>query len=302
MNRRKFMRAAGAVSASILLAKQALAHEDGSQAHDEPKIAANDNKNLEGVEHNAHHQETMKKYAAFAEGEKVVIGMLVYPGMFLQDLVGPLTMFESLMNRDIHLVWKDKNILKTADEKTPALISVAANTTFAECPKNLDVLFVPGGVPGTFNLMEDAEVLAFLKDRGAHAKYVTSVCTGSLILGAAGLLKGYKATSHWATFDALSELGAIPTRQRVVEDRNRITGGGVTAGMDFGLLLVARLRNQTYAEGVQLYLEYDPQPPFNAGTPDKAPAIVNQFIGEMFAPLRQAAIDTSKRVYKKLPV
>lgn len=243
-----------------------------------------------------HHNQIMGKYKDFTEGKTLKIAMLIYPGMFLQDLVGPLAMFESLMNREIYLVWKDKKPVGNLDPVHPTMIPVQATKTFAECPDDLDVLFVPGGVPGTFNMMEDKEVIEFLQKKSKTAKYITSVCTGSLILGAAGLLKGYKATTHWATFDALKELGAIPTNQRIVEDRNRITGGGVTAGMDFGLLIIARLRNQSYAEAVQLYLEYDPQPPFNAGTPDKAPKIVNEFLGEMFAPMRQTAIDISKRV------
>lgn len=244
-----------------------------------------------------HHNQIMGKYKDFTEGKTLKIAMLIYPGMFLQDLVGPLAMFESLMNREIYLVWKDKNPVGNLDPVHPTMIPLKATTTFAECPEDLDVLFVPGGVPGTFNMMEDKEVIEFLQKKSKTAKYITSVCTGSLILGAAGLLKGYKATTHWATFDALKELGAIPTKQRIVEDKNRITGGGVTAGMDFGLLIIARLRNQSYAQAVQLYLEYDPQPPFNAGTPDKAPKIVNEFLGEMFAPMRQTAIDISKRVY-----
>jgi cyclohexyl-isocyanide hydratase len=247
-----------------------------------------------------HHNEMMAKYKDFTDGKKLKIAMLVYPGMFLQDLVGPLAMFESLMNREIYLVWKDKKPVGNQDPVHPTMIPVQATTTFEECPNDLDVLFVPGGVPGTFNMMEDQEVIGFLQKQAKTAKYITSVCTGSLILGAAGLLKGYKATTHWATFDALKELGAIPTKQRIVEDRNRITGGGVTAGMDFGLLIIARLRNQSYAEATQLYLEYDPQPPFNSGTPEKAPPLVNQFLKEMFAPMRQKSIDVSKRVFEIL--
>ena len=163
-----------------------------------------------------------------------------------------------------------------------------------------DVLFVPGGVPGTFTMMEDKEVLSFLAEKGQNARFVTSVCTGSLILGAAGLLNGYKATSHWATHDVLKELGAIPTKGRVVSDRNRITGGGVTAGIDFGLQIAANLRNQDYAEAIQLYLEYDPAPPFNAGSPEKAPAIVNQFLNDMFAGMRDTAFATAKRAKNAL--
>lgn len=274
MDRRDFIRlAAGAASGVAGLAKG----EDSS-----PSTRAQ-----------SQHGEAMASYANLSGGQRLSLGLLVYPGMFLQDLVGPLTMFEALMNRDIHLLWK--NLEPTGQPGPSNLIPVKPTTTFAQCPDKLDVLFVPGGVPGTFAMMEDQEVLDFLADRGGKARYVTSVCTGSLILGAAGLLEGYKATSHWATLDVLKELGAIPTRQRIVEDRNRITGGGVTAGLDFGLLLAARLRGQTYAEAVQLYLEYDPAPPFQAGSPETAPPVARQFLDEMFVGMRETAFATARR-------
>ena len=229
------------------------------------------------------HLEIMSRYQSFLEGEKLTIGMLVYPGMFLMDLMGPLTVFEAMLNRDIHLVWKD---LKPVNEKptgsTSVSIPITPTTTFKDCPKNLDVLFVPGGVPGTFNLMRDTEVISFLHEQGTSARFVTSVCTGSLVLGAAGLLNGYKATTHWATMEGLAPLGAKPTNQRVVIDRNRVTGGGVTSGLDFGLTLAGLLRSPAYAEAIQLYLEYDPKPPFNAGTPRTAPKSVLGFVSDMF--------------------
>lgn len=243
-----------------------------------------------------HHLDAMQRYAALTEGPKVTIGLLVYPGMFLQDLVGPLTVFESLMNRDIHLLWKNLDVVAGDKPETPVLIPVKPTTTFLDCPDKLDVLFVPGGVPGTFSMMEDKEVLAFLADKGKTARFVTSVCTGSLILGAAGLLEGYKATSHWATQDVLKELGAIPTKGRVVVDRNRITGGGVTAGIDFGLKIAAMVRSPDYAKAIQLYLEYDPAPPFNAGSPEKAPRVVKQFLDDMFAGMRETAFSIAKQV------
>jgi cyclohexyl-isocyanide hydratase len=172
---------------------------------------------------------------------------------------------------------------------------VPPTRTFTDCPEKLDVLFVPGGVPGTLTMMEDKEVLDFLADRGAKAKWVTSVCTGSLILGAAGLLKGYRATSYWATLDVLPTFGATPVKRRVVTDRNRITGGGVTAGLDFGLDLVARLRTPEYAKAVQLYLEYDPAPRFNAGSPAKAPREAREFMTQMFSGMNAAAHAAARR-------
>ncbi len=237
------------------------------------------------------HQEYMAKYADLMGGEKVTIGLVAYPGMFLQDLVGPLTVFEALMNRDIHIIWKEKVPVSTG-----SLIKITPTTTFAETPRNLDVLFFPGGVPGTTDLMRDKETLDFINEKAKTTKYITSVCTGSLILGAAGLLKGYKATSHWATLDVLKEFGAIPTDARIVEDRKIITGGGVTAGIDFGLAIAAKLRNRTYAEAIQLYLEYNPQPPFNAGSPKTASKEVNTFIGGMLGPMADEARKIAKEI------
>lgn len=239
------------------------------------------------------HQEYMTKYADLLGGKKVTIGMIAYPGMFLQDLVGPLTIFEALMNKEIHLIWKEKKEISTG-----SLIKIMPTTTFAETPKDLDVLFLPGGTPGTLDMMKDKELLDFIAEKAKTAKYITSVCTGSLILGAAGLLKGYKATSHWATLDVLKEFGAIPSDARIVEDRNRITGGGVTAGIDFGLAIAAKLVNQTYAEAIQLYIEYNPQPPFNAGSPKTASKEVNAFIGGMLNPIADQARKIAKEISK----
>ena len=248
----------------------------------------------------AKHQDAMQKFSKLTGVDKVTIGMLAYPGMFLLDLVGPLAVFESLMNREIHLLWKTKDLVSNEKPEHPNLIPVRPTTTFKDCPDHLDVLFVPGGVPGTFAMMEDPEVLRFLAEKGKMARFVTSVCTGSLVLGAAGLLDGYKATSHWGTLDVLKELGAIPIRSRIVVDRNRITGGGVTAGIDFGLKIAALLRNDTYAEAIQLYLEYDPAPPFDSGSPEKASPEVNRFLNEMFAEMKETARETAIRAKKLL--
>jgi len=289
MDRRNFMLLTALTGITALLSRTLQAKES-QQA---PDVATK-----ESAEQ--HHLDAMQKYAALTDAPKATIGMLVYPGMFLQDLVGPLTVFESLMNREIHLLWKDLSPARNDSPGHPTLIPVTPTTAFKDCPEHLDVLFVPGGVPGTFSMMEDEEVLNFLAGKGKTARFVTSVCTGSLILGAAGLLNGYQATSYWATRDVLKELGAIPTKGRVVIDRNRITGGGVTAGIDFGLKIAALLTSETYAQAIQLYLEYDPEPPFNAGSPEKAPPVVNQFLNDMFAGMRETAIATAKRARKKL--
>jgi cyclohexyl-isocyanide hydratase len=210
------------------------------------------------------------------------IGMLLYPGLTLLDLIGPQTVFSWFANT--HLVWKTKDLVYSDTG-----IGMQPSCTFESCPRDLDLLFVPGGF-GQNQLMSDAETLAFLADRGSTAKYVTSVCSGSLLLGAAGLLKGYKATSHWAARDGLSAFGAIPTDARVVVDRNRITGGGVTAGIDFGLVILAKLRGEDAAKLTQLAMEYDPEPPFQAGSPKTAgPAIVEQAMSFMAATFEKMA-------------
>src|SRR5262249_23333494 len=170
--------------------------------------------------------------------------------------------------------------------------------TFKECPDEVALLFVPGGTTGTLTMMGDAEVLAFLKARGAKAGYVTSVCTGSLVLGAAGLLRGYKATSHWVARDLLADLGAEPGDARVVWDRNRVTGAGVTAGIDFGLAVAAKLTDEKYAKALQLLAEYDPQPPFRSGSPKQADADVTRQVRAMAVPfvaLARAAARKAKR-------
>ena len=139
-------------------------------------------------------------------------------------------------------------------------------TAIAECPQPLDVLFIPGGF-GTRDMMADEQVLDFVRSAGASARYVASVCTGSLVLGAAGLFDGYRATAHWTKVDDLAQFGATPERSRVVRDRNRITAGGITAGIDFGLTLLAELKGERVARATQLMMEYDPAPPFASGTP-----------------------------------
>ncbi|TPW27697.1 DJ-1/PfpI family protein [Pararhizobium mangrovi] len=192
------------------------------------------------------------------------IAMLVYPKMVALDLIEPMTIL-TILRSNIHLVWKDKQPVST-DVHLP----IAATHTFDDVPDDLDVLFVPGGILGTIDCMTDPEVLAFLADRGQRAKWVTSVCTGGLVLAAAGLLNGYDATAHWAVADLLPLMGARHVDERVVTDRNRMTGGGVTAGLDFGLDLAAKLRDEDAARRIQLILEYSPEPPFHNGTPAEA--------------------------------
>ena len=209
------------------------------------------------------------------------IGILVFPGVQQLDLTGPYEVFATLPGTKVHLIWKDRAPITSA-----SALMLLPTMTFAECPK-LDVICVPGG-GGVNALLEDAETLAFLRAQAEKARYVTSVCTGSLVLGAAGLLKGRKATTHWFAHDFLERFGAIPVQGRVVRDGNLITAGGVTAGIDFGLAVVAELVGQPEAEAIQLGLEYAPAPPFTAGTPEEAPSAVVAAVKARLSPTRKA--------------
>ena len=204
--------------------------------------------------------------------KRPLIGMLIYPGMILLDLVGPLTVF-NIMQADIRLI-----AASVTPVSTDVGIPVMPTDTFETPPSVFDVLFVPGGLKGTIESMRDQRAVDFVAAAGQSARFVTSVCTGSLLLGAAGLLKGYKATSHWYVRDLLPLMGATTVKDRVVEDRNRITAGGVTAGIDFGLTLAARLKGEETAKRIDLLIEYDPQPPFAAGTPEQAGADVTNAV------------------------
>lgn len=192
------------------------------------------------------------------------IGLLLFPGLTQLDLTGPHEVFAQLPGARVHLLWKDRAPVVSATGLT-----ILPTMTFAEAPARLDVICVPGG-PGQIDLMEDTEVLDFLRRVAETAGLVTSVCTGSLVLAAAGLLTGYRATCHWSSIDQLALLGAIPTAERVVRDRNRITGAGVTSGIDFALSVAAELCGRRVAEDIQLALEYDPAPPFAGGSPQSA--------------------------------
>ncbi|WP_448725760.1 isonitrile hydratase [Pseudomonas farris] len=195
------------------------------------------------------------------------IGFLLFPQLQQLDLTGPYDVLASLPDVKVHLIWKD---LVPITASTGLVLK--PTTTFDDCPP-LDVICIPGG-SGVGPLMEDDKTLAFIKAQAANAKYVTSVCTGALVLGAAGLLKGKRATTHWAYHQLLEVLGAIPVNDRVVRDGNLLTGGGITAGIDFALTLAAELFDKDTAQLVQLQLEYAPAPPFASGSPETAPVSV----------------------------
>jgi len=222
------------------------------------------------------------------------IAMLIYPGMTALDLVGPEQVFGYLGNVHIELVAKTKDLVRS-----DTAISIQPTKTFAEYADPVDILFVGGAGNGTVAVMKDAETLDFLSRKAKTAKLVTSVCTGSMILGAAGLLRGYKATSHWSVRDLLPLLGAELVVNRVVQDRNRITSGGITAGIDFGLRVAAELRGEDYARFLTLALEYDPQPPYGTGTPEKVPPAVEKMARSAFDPLRAGVRDAALKARKK---
>jgi cyclohexyl-isocyanide hydratase len=208
-------------------------------------------------------------------------GLLVFPRVQQLDLTGPYEVFASVPDAKVHLIWKDRSPVTSVTG-----LALTPTTTLAECPK-LDVLCVPGGA-GINPLLQDEEVLDFLRAQAAQVRYLSSVCTGALVLGAAGLLKGRRATTHWNSHDFLAKFGAIPTQGRVVRDGNLFTAGGVTAGIDFGLTMAAELLGETQAQVIQLNLEYAPEPPFGAGLPDTAPPEVLAVARERVAPVRKA--------------
>ncbi len=194
-------------------------------------------------------------------------GLLLFPNLTQLDMTGPYEVFTKFPDSEVHLLWK------TLDPVTAAGgMQLLPSMTFADCPQ-LDLVCVPGGA-GMNPLLNDEEVLDFLRRQAPGARYVTSVCTGSLVLGAAGLLQGRRATTHWMSLPMLAAFGCEPVAERVVVDGNVITGGGVTAGIDFALTVAGELLGAEAAERIQLGMEYDPHPPFDAGSPERAGASV----------------------------
>ena len=191
------------------------------------------------------------------------IAFVLFPNVTQLDLTGPVQVLSRLGNTSVHLVARS-----TDPVMTDAGFSINPTCTFSDCPKP-HIVCVPGGA-GADDAMLDKELIAWLREVSVEADWITSVCTGSLVLGAAGLLKGKKATSHWLSRPMLAEFGAIPVAERVVVDGRFVSGGGVTAGIDFAFSLMAMIRGEEHAKLVQLSLEYDPQPPFHSGSPDKA--------------------------------
>jgi cyclohexyl-isocyanide hydratase len=193
----------------------------------------------------------------------MIIGMVIFPNLTQLDLTGPYEVFGRSPGTKVLLIAESLDPVKSDN----GLILVPDQTF--ETVQQVDILFVPGG-RGIFEAMQNQKLISFLQLQAAQAKYVTSVCTGSLVLAAAGLLNGYKATTHWLSLHLLRLFDVEVTEERVVIDRNRITGGGVTAGIDFGLFVVAKLFGEEAAKETQLMMEYNPAPPFDAGSPKTA--------------------------------
>lgn len=200
----------------------------------------------------------------------LVIGMILFPNLTQLDLTGPYEVFTRMPATTVLLLAETLQPVRSERGLT-----MTPNSTWTTSPA-LDVIFVPGGL-GVNAMMEHEPLLRFLQAQSTSVAYLTAVCTGTLVLGAAGLLHGYRAATHWLSMDLLTLFGAEPVDERVVIDRNRITGGGITAGIDFGLHMAAILRDERTAQEIQLMMEYNPQPPFHSGSPYTAdPALVEQ--------------------------
>ena len=221
------------------------------------------------------------------------IGMLIFPRLTQLDMTGPYEVLARMPNTKVYL------IARTLDPvQSDRGLTILPNVTYADCPQ-LDVVMVPGG-PGQQDLMEDATALEFLRRQARGAKYVTSVCTGSLVLGAAGLLKGKRATCHWAALEHLRALGAIPVGERVVMDGTIITAAGVASGLDFALFVAAQLESEEVAREIQLQIEYDPAPPFDSGSPATASPDSVAKIRRRLAALNEERRTVAERVGRSL--
>jgi cyclohexyl-isocyanide hydratase len=208
------------------------------------------------------------------------IGFVIFPNLTQLDFTGPLQVLSRLSQSVTHIVAKS-----AAPVPSDCGLGLVPTHTFASCPP-LDLICIPGGSEGVAGIINDSETIDFVRQKAGAAKYVTSVCTGAFVLGVAGLLKGRRATTHWAYTDLLPLVGATHEKARVVKDDHVITGGGVTAGIDLGLSVIAEIAGETTARRVQLGLEYNPAPPFDSGTPDKAPILKSELLSARYNEFR----------------
>lgn len=237
-----------------------------------------------GEQHAMHdkHMEAMNRVLGPGLWGQEQIAMLLYPKFTALDLVGPHYFFACLFGAKVHLVTTENDLSPVMSDLG---LAITPTVTMADAPSDLDVLFVPGGTEGTLSVMGRTDTMAWIRDRASRAKHITSVCTGSMVLAKAGVLKGRKATSHWVARDVLADFGAIPTNERVVKDGNILTGAGVSAGLDFAIALVEQLRGRAYAEALVLQAEYAPDPPIKGGTLATTSAPVGEMMSDMFAPV-----------------
>lgn len=222
------------------------------------------------------------------------VGGLIFPRVDQLDFTGPFEALARIPGARFLTLWKDREPVRDM-----AGLQLIADTTLAEAPQ-LDVLLVPGGY-GQEELARDEEVLDFIRRQAAGARYVYSVCTGTLICGAAGLLEGRRATTHWTAMDALADYGAIPTDERVVVDGNLVSAGGVTSGIDGSLVVVSLLCGDSVAQELQLYMAYDPQPPFDAGSPKSAPVTVLDAVRQRAQPITRQRLATARAYRDRHP-
>jgi len=217
------------------------------------------------------------------------VGFVIFPQLTQLDFTGPLQVLARLPQSAMHIIAKS-----TTPVPSDCGLSLVPTHTFANCP-NLDLICIPGGF-GVCEVIGDKDTIDFVRQQARGAKYVTSVCTGAFVLGAAGLLRGRRATTHWAYTDLLPLVGATHEKARVVKDGGIITAGGVTSGIDFGLTIAAEVAGENRAQAIQLSIEYDPAPPFNAGHPDRAPAAAKQALSDRYVKSRQAYRDGLERL------
>ena len=208
------------------------------------------------------------------------VGFVIFPDLTQLDFTGPQQVLARLPDSAMHIVAKS-----AAPVPSDSGLGLVPTHTFANCPR-LDLICVPGGTAGVVRATGDRETIEFVQRQSSTTKYVTSVCTGAFILGVAGLLKGRRATTHWGFTDLLPLVGATHEKGRVVKDGNVITAGGVTSGIDFGLRVVAEIAGESVAQAIQLGLEYDPDPPFASGHPDRASATVRAMVAPRYETAR----------------
>ena len=230
-----------------------------------------------------------------SEGKHVNIGALIFPRMDQHDFTGPFEVLSRIPNSTFHVIWKEKTPIRDVRG-----LILTPECTLSEAPK-LDLLVVPGG-HGQEALMEDEAVIDFVRKQAGNARYVLSVCTGALICGAAGLLQGVKATTHWSALHLLEYFGAIPVEARVVEHGKFISAAGVTAGLDGSLRVVSLLCNDRVAQQIQLGIEYAPEPPYSCGTPGTASLEVLQTVQASTRAITQARLATAERLAIQLGI